>query len=332
MLKVGICGAGFTGTMHAACYALIRGVKVAAVGDTRREFAQKLADKYDAVPFPDGKQLIAKANVDIVDICLPTFMHCSHVMLAARRGLHCLCEKPISRTLAEASRIVKAVRSSKIKFMVAHVIRFWPEYQVLKDYLDKKRLGRLCALSLWRVGPRPDLAWKNWYMKPLLSGGAMLDFHIHDADFVRYLLGEPQSLESEGFCRKGLWEYVFTNYRYPDAAVSAYAGWGANDPFEMAFRAVFERGTLNFTSRHEPLTLYQKGKRAIKVKVPQPKVGNVDAGGNISAVGGYYNELKYFVDCLKKGREPDRVTAEDARASLALIFRELASAKKKPKK
>jgi len=332
MLKVGICGAGFTGTLHAACYALLPGVKIAAVADTRRDFAQKLADRYGAAAFPDAKQLIAKADVDMVDICLPTFMHCSHIMLATRRGLHCLCEKPISRTPAEATRIIRAVHASRIHFMVAHVLRFWPEYQVLKRYLDTKRLGRLHALSMWRVGPRPDFAWKNWYMKPLLSGGAILDFHIHDADFIRYALGEPLAVESQGFCRRGLWEYVFTNYRYPGFAVNAYAGWGAGDPFEMAFRAVFERGTLNYSSRHEPLTLYQKDGQPVKVKVPQPKAGQVDAGGNISALGGYYNEIKYFVDCLKKNRRPEMVGAEDARASLVLIFREMASASKKRRK
>ena len=65
------------------------------------------------------------------------------------------------------------------------------------------------------------------------------------------------------------------------------------------------------------------------VNAPQPKPGAVQAGGNISSLGGYYNEVKYFVDCVKSGRAPKTATAEDARDAVATVFREMASAQKK---
>ena len=90
--------------------------------------------------------------MDIVDICLPTYMHCEHVLLAAKRGVNCLCEKPMARDPAQANRMVKAVRAAKIKFMVGHVIRFWPEYQVLKEYVDREdpRAARLAGAPALR--------------------------------------------------------------------------------------------------------------------------------------------------------------------------------------
>ena len=174
------------------------------------------------------------------------------------------------------------------------------------------------------------VGWKGWFRKPALSGGAALDLHIHDVDYALYLLGKPKSLDSVGVCRGGAWNQIATHYHYPGVAVTAEGGWwDAPEPFEMAFRAVFAKGILSYSSKNQPLVCYEKGKPPALVNVPQPKTGDVQAGGNISSLGGYFNEVKYFVDCLKAGRAPETATAEDARDAVALVFREMASAQKK---
>ena len=329
MIKVGICGAGFMGRMHAACYAAIPDVRIVGIAAVQPDGAQTLAAKYGAAAFSSARQLITQAPVDIVDICLPTYLHCENALLAAKRGLDCLCEKPIARDPAQANRMVKAVRAAKIKFMVGHVIRFWPEYQVLKQYADEKPLGPLVSLDLRRFGEMP-VGWKSWFRKPALSGGAALDLHIHDVDYVLYLLGKPKSLDSVGVLRGGSWDQIATHYHYPGVGVSAAGGWwDVPDPFEMAFRAVFAKGILSYSSKNQPLVCYEKGQPAKLLDVPQPKTGDVQAGGNISSLGGYYNEVKYFVDCVKSGRAPKTATAEDARDAVATVFREMASAQKK---
>ena len=328
MIRVGLCGSGFMATMHAACYGALPGVKVVAIASKDKRSARKLAKPTGARLYDAADALIRTAEVDVVDICLPTYLHCRHVIMAAKRGLSIFCEKPIARTLPEADRMVKAVRAAKVKCMFGHCIRFWPEYVVLKEYVDKKKLGRLIALSLRRVSVRPDFGWQDWFSKPKLSGGAFLDFHVHDVDFVRHLLGEPEKVESLGLSQPKGWDWVSTNYRFPGVSVTSESGWTDNDPFEMTFRAVFPRGTLLYSSRVEPLTLHRAGKKPQRVKVPSPKVGKVSGGGNISDLGGYFNELQYFVNCLKKNKAPDAVTIEDARDTLALLFREWASAKR----
>jgi len=235
-------------------------------------------------------------------------------------------------TFADAKEMAKTARKTGVKFMVAHVIRFWPEYQLLKEYHDKKKLGKLLALSMTRVSPRPTWSWNNWLMNPSKSGAALVDLHVHDADFVRYLLGEPQSVESAGTAKKGGWDYVFTQYGYPNIAVSAEGGWNMPPgfPFCMSYRAVFEKGTLDFsTSKSPSLALYPAAGGVEHPALPKPQVNAASAGGNISDLGGYYNEIRYFVDCILKGVEPQVVTPEDAAASVALIEREIKSAQKK---
>ncbi|MGD1001374.1 MAG: Gfo/Idh/MocA family oxidoreductase [Candidatus Brocadiia bacterium] len=332
MIKVGLCGVGFMGRMHAACYAAIPDVRIVAIADDQAENAQPLAAKHGAAVFSTARELITRAPVDLVDICLPTYLHCEAALLAAKRGLDCLCEKPIARDPAQANRMVKAIRDAKIKFMVGHVLRFWPEYQLLKQYTEQKTLGPLVSLEMRRFGEMP-VGWKGWFRKPALSGGAALDLHIHDVDYALYLLGKPKGLDSVGVCQGGAWNQIATHYHYPAVAVTAQGGWcDAPEPFEMAFRAVFAKGVLSYSSKSQPLARYEKGKPPALVSVPQVKAGEVQAGGNISSLGGYFNEVKYFVDCLKAGRAPETATAEDARDAVALVFREMASAQKKLRK
>ena len=271
MLKVGLCGAGFMGKMHAACYGNLPDVKVTAVADMQRAAAEAVAKPVGAEIYAKAADLIARADVDVVDVCLPTDLHCEHVVLAARRGLDCLCEKPMAYSPSEAARMVKAVRGARVKFMVAHVIRFWPEYQVLKEYVEGKKLGALRELFLRRFAHRPD-GYGNWFHDAGRSGGALLDLHCHDADFVRYMFGEPKSIDAVGVKNRGGWDQISVNYHYPKVAVNAAGGWWlSGEPFEMAFRAVFEKGTMLYSSRSEPLTLYKPGEQPLKLDVPQDR-------------------------------------------------------------
>lgn len=333
MVKVGLCGGGFMGKMHAACHASVPHARVVAVADVQPAVAQELAKKYGAVQvFAKAQDLIAQADVDMVDICLPTYLHAEHVLAAAKRGLNILCEKPMAMTVAEADGMVKAARKAKVIFMIAQVIRFWPEYQVLKEYVAKKKLGALKSVVFRRFGAMP-LGWNRWFTQAKRSGGAALDLHIHDVDYVRYLFGDPQSLDSVGAFQMGAWNQIVTQYHYPKVAVTAEGGWwNAGEPFEMAFRAVFDKGVLLYSSAGRPLTQYQDGQEPLAVNVPQPKTGDVQAGGNISSLGGYFNEVKYFHDCLRANRQPEIVTPEDGRDAVALVYKEMASAARNARK
>ena len=332
MVKVGLIGAGFMGEMHANCHIAAKGGKLVAVSDVREENAQKLADLAKAAVYTDADKMLAEADIDMVDICLPTSMHCKWTVKAAQAGKHVLCEKPIALTVAQADKMIAACRKARVQFMVGQVIRFWPEYQLLKDYLDRKKLGKLRSLQLKRLSPPATWSWKNWLNNPKLSGAALIDLHIHDTDFARCMLGDPVSVDSVGTGRKGAWNHIFTNYAYKGVAVHAEGGWDypTTFPFCMAYRAIFEQGTLDFDCTRTPtLTLYPVDGSPSHPEPPAPKIKGEAGGGNISELGGYGNEIQYFLDCLNKGHKPTITTAKDARDSLALVMQELKSADSK---
>lgn len=326
-MRIGVVGAGFMGQMHAACYGAAPGAKLAAVADIREEMAERTARTYGAAVYANAEKMFKEEDLDVADICVPTHLHCEYVKKAARAGLHVLCEKPIATTIGEANQMIRAAKKAGISFMIAQVIRFWPEYKVLKRTVAEKRLGRLLNLQMARVSPRPVWSWKNWLQNPKQSGGAFVDLHIHDADFVRYLLGEPSAIQACGTQSEAGWDHIFVNYIYKDAVVQVEGGWDypAPFPFCMSYRAVFEGGTLEYNSGAAPtLKLYPaRGKKFKAVGLARTKAGSAAAGGNISQLGGYYNEIKYFLDCLRRKESPAVTTPEDARESLALVLREL---------
>ena len=96
MLKIGLIGCGFMGTMHANCYNAIEGVQVVAVADLQREKAEALAKLSDAKIYSTGMELIENENVDAIDICLPTYLHAAHAEAAMRKVKNVFVEKPRS--------------------------------------------------------------------------------------------------------------------------------------------------------------------------------------------------------------------------------------------
>ncbi len=322
MVRVGIIGAGFMGGMHAQCYKQLNNAKLVAVADAQAEKAGTIAGKYGAKVYTSGDELIASCDVDAVDICLPTYMHMDYTVKSAKAKKHVICEKPIALNLKEADAMIGACAKAKVKFMVAQVLRFWPEYMKLKEIKDSNSLGRLISMTCRRLGAEPVWSWQKWMSDPGKSGGALIDLHIHDVDFLYYIFGKPVSV-----CSVGTQAHIWSCYRFKGKGVGfAEGGWdvGPKYPFTATFTAVFEKGTVDFDCRQEKtLAVFT----ADGVEHPAVEaMAAEDAGGNISVLGGYYNEIKYFIDCVDSNQKLKVVTAKDARNSLEIIMFEKKSA------
>jgi predicted dehydrogenase len=333
-LNVGLAGFGFMGAMHAQIYDLLSGVEVTAVADADPERArQALADLgYPQVPVYESlADLLASEEVDIVDICLPTDMHPHACLEAITAGKAVFCEKPLALTVEDGERIVRAATDAGVPFQVGHVIRFWPEYQELKRAHRSGESGRLLSLTMQRRSSPPAYASGGWLLDAKRSRGALLDLHIHDTDFVLDLLGMPKAVTTWGTREEhGGWTHVFTRYHYPDLAVLAEGGWNYPSQwgFSMSYQALYEKLALDFDSTLAPTLTATRGEEPRQpVPLPEPAAGSSRAGsGNISALGGYFNELAYFVECLQRRRQPEIATAEQALRSLRVTLAELESA------
>ncbi|MBQ8249210.1 MAG: Gfo/Idh/MocA family oxidoreductase [Clostridia bacterium] len=319
MLKVGLIGCGFMGAMHVNCYKNIEGVEITALADVRNEKAVALAEGTNAKLYGDGMELIANADVDIIDICLPTFLHAKYALAAMEKVKYLFLEKPVTLTTAEADELLKKSKECGCNVQIGQVIRFWDEYVVLRDMLAKGELGKVVNANFRRLSPRPDWGWEDWSTTFERSGGAGQDLHIHDIDFALSIFGEPKKLYSVQNLIGEKCSYVNTLMQYDDFVVGVEGTWDlpASHPFEATFRVVCEKGVVE--NAGGKFMLYTD-KGAEEIKLEKKKIGSTNAGGNISDLGGYYNELLYFTAKAAAGEKIEDATIEDGVASLKFLL------------
>ncbi len=307
--------------MHANVYGLLDGVELAAVVDHKQGKREKYAAEFGVAEYATLAEALEKVDVDIVDICLPTHEHAKATIEAARAGKHVFCEKPMALTLEEADAMIDACQAAEVQLMIGHCIRFWPEYVKVKEAVDSRALGKLLSINLTRYGEFPFWSEDNWLADETKSGGGSLDMHIHDTDFILYLLGDPDEARSWGTRDSRGVSQIFTTMRYSDGAVAHLeGGWNlpSNTPFKMAFRAIFENGAMIMDGG--PLAVYRPN---MEPEVPEFPKMEAAGGGNISDLGGYYHELRYFVDRITKGQPLEVTTPESSRRSLAVTLDEI---------
>ncbi len=319
MVKVGIIGLGMMGRTHYEAYENVAEAQVVAVsdqdpkraaGDLTGTSGNVIAGGISKLPMEritgttDYRQLLA-SDVDVVDVCVPTTQHLEVATAALRAGKHVLCEKPLARTLAEGEQIAKAAREAKGFFMPAMVMRFWPQWVWLKQAVSTGMYGKVRSAMFRRVASMPA----GWYANGAMSGGAALDLHVHDVDFIHHLFGRPKALVARGYTKtSGELDHVTSQFFYDDVPhVTAEGSWCMADGFgfKMQYTVNFENATADFDlAREQPLLLSQGGKT-------EPIACESGMG--------YEAELRYFVNCVKTGERPTVVTAEDGVECLRLI-------------
>jgi len=323
MLRVGIIGLGGMGTRHFGCYGALKDAEVTAIADVQEERLQpgELSlrinigegdvtvdpDRHRLYTNPDD--LIADPDVDLVDICLPTFLHADYTCKALRAGKHVLCEKPMAMSYAECLEMLAVAEEAPGKLMVAQCVRFFPAYEFLYETVESGRLGRLLQLSLWRGTTPPTWSWQNWLLNHKRSGGMILDLHVHDADFVQHLLGRPRAVCSTGAVGpSGGYDVVDTQYIYGDKMAVRASGnvtLPVSFGFEARYLATFERGCLRYSTAdpHGLTEITAEGAH-------HPDLPRKD---------GYQEEIAYFVRCVVHNEEPAMVEPESSAFSVRLV-------------
>ena len=323
MIKIGIIGLGFMGETHVAAYRQLQSVldfKVTAVADTNREKAEKTAKLLDAKAYDSHQELIDQADINTADICLPTFLHYEFASKAISKGFNVFVEKPLCLNSKEAYSLTKLAEEKKVFAQVGQCIRFWTEYEYLKSLIDDGVYGKVKHLKLRRLSPRPSWGWNNWLLDEQLSGGAALDLQIHDADYALYLFGQPEKITSFANHTGGKYSSIVSELKYKDFTVMTEGSWDypSSFPFEMSYIAAFEKATVIFSSLHG-LQVCPEGGKSFCPELKKECSAQNDAGGNISDLGGYYNELYYFIDCINKGVQPVKAPLSAGAEAIELI-------------
>jgi len=255
--------------------------------------------------------------VDLVDVCLPSFLHPAATLQCLRAGKHVLVEKPVALEARDARRMIAAARKSRKLLMVAQVLKFFPEFDLIASAVRDGRWGRLLALHLRRTISRPDWGSESWFSDVTRSGGMVVDLHIHDTDFVNYLFGRPTAVASSGLVEKGRVDFLRTTYLYGPGKplISAEAGWinAPGLPFQHGYEAFFEKATCRYDSARSPAPVLDGAKGSKPLESP--------------AVDAFAVELQLAADGVAAGKAPRELSAEAAATSLEICRAEERSAR-----
>jgi UDP-N-acetylglucosamine 3-dehydrogenase len=313
MLRVGLVGAGRAGEGHAAAYRTLKDVRVTLVADAAAESARQVAARCGAKVAATPEALIHSPEVDVVDVCVPTFLHRAYVTQAAQAGKHVICEKPIALSLEDGQAMVEACRSANVRFFVGHVTRFLPEYRRMKALLDSGEYGRPLVAKT-RRGGRFFPGTQGWIDDAAKSGSIVLEAMLHDFDVMRWFFGQPERVycahqSAEEPCHL---EAAYATLHFPSGLVAMVEGNRIhNDRFYYTAEVFCSQGVLAFDSRSmAPL-------RVTGVPVNGNALSPVTRYESLAGFDQFEAELEHFAHCIATG-EPPLVTPKDALGALAI--------------
>ncbi|MBT3716544.1 MAG: Gfo/Idh/MocA family oxidoreductase [Deltaproteobacteria bacterium] len=323
MLRIGIVGWGFMGKMHFRCYKSDANVEVTAICDADAKKLQNSSgvsgnisgaeddlDLSNIVLYSDLSKMLAEKKIDALSIASPTFLHASQTIEALNEGVHVFCEKPMALNSGDCREMTEVAKQSGKTLQIGHCIRFWPEYVQAKEIIDSQKYGKVLAATFQRLSLTPTWSWDNFFLDGKRSGGAMLDLHIHDTDYVQYVFGMPKEVFSRGVIGpSGEYDHTVTQYLYGnDSVITAEGGWimAPGFGFEMSFKIMLEKVTLVYSSAQEPtFRIFPIDGETI---IPEIPTGD-----------GYSFEIQHFVDTLSGKAVPSIITPEQSGDSVKII-------------
>ncbi len=329
-LQVGIIGMGMMGGVHLSAWMDVADADVRAICDIRPErltgdgvegnlgaVGGDSAGLDDALKLTDVEELLAVDEIDIVDLCLPTYLHAPVAAKAFAARKHVFCEKPLALTVEDAKEMIAGADRAGRMLGVGHCLRYWPEYVQLKEWIDQSAFGPAEHAVFTRIGGFPDWSWNGWMADPARSGSGALDLHIHDVDLVQWIFGRPVSLTASGtFDDAGGLAHVTTTYRFkgrhaPQAV--AIGGWQKGAEFHMSAAVKFRSATVEFDHRADPTLIIRKADGVEEVHVEHANA--------------YREELADFARAVSTGRPVTRITPADAARAVALVEAEVRAAR-----
>ncbi len=316
MIRIGLIGAGRVARVHARSIGKIKEATLSSVYDIETDRARKLASDFGGRAFENPGDFW-QSSFEAVVISVPTFLHREMALAAIQSGRHVLCEKPIASSLEEAGEMIDGAHKAGIRFLVGHVLRFHPAYEMIRDLLREGGLGKVRQLRASRVSGGAGNSWKRWLLeKP--EGLGVFDLNIHDLDFIHSILGKPSRVRAAGICvPQRPFHHVDALLEFPSGAKANVEGSflvPPSHPFQYELRIIGEKGCLSYRFRGAN---YQDEQARQEVLF---YTGERAESFAISPRDPYELEMRYFLSCAIGGEKVEIGTGEDARGALEIAL------------
>ena len=321
--RVGLIGCGNIGAGgHLPAYAHSPEAELVAVCDAVEELVHAASERSGATAYTDYRRLLERKDINMVDICLPTYLHAQVAVAAAEAGKHVLCEKPMAHTLEAAEAMIEAAEKAGVKLMIGQVRRFDRRYVSIKEQIDAGKVG--CPVFIRRAErqflPFPPDAWQ-W--DPKRGGGVILDIGVHATDLFRWLFGQ-EAIEVYAVARSvreaaqaaGSYDHAFITCKFDGGGVGfAETSWAYPQGFGGALYAQLDvvgtEGKVQYADKDtNPMLTYTTDKGH-----ELPRYFRFMSTTEYA----FEEEIRHFVRCVLDDREP-AVSPQDARAALEMTL------------
>jgi predicted dehydrogenase len=323
-LRVGIVGCGIGQAHVRAFQSLPEQFELLAVCDVDRARAQKVAAEFDVpMVLTNLAELCQMDDLDVIDICTPSFLHFSQVEQVLAAGKHAICEKPLAGSLHEVDRLGQAEARSGQRVMPIFQYRYGHGVQKLRFLIDEGIAGRAFLTTVetaWRRRPEYySVEWRGKWQTEL--GGPLVTLAIHAHDLLYYVLGparsvfahtavlvNPAEIETE--------DTIAASLEMADGSLACLAVTTGSSAEISRHRFCFshltaESNTQPYTNTSDPWAftgdspeLQRRIDESLSQFSPQPE--------------GYVGQFARFHTAMHEGAELP-VTLSDARAALELI-------------
>jgi len=296
LIRVGVIGTGAMGQNHVRNYSEMEGVELVGISDVDQKRVEAMAAQFKTKAFTDYNKMLSE-GLDAVSVVVPTKLHKQGVLDAFEAGMHVLVEKPIADTAENAELMIAAAKKAGKILMVGHIERFNPAVIKLKEIIDSGTLGKIVSISTKRVGP---------YNPRIRDVGVILDIGVHDIDVISYLYGKKIS---SVYAIAGADIHSFEDHASiilrMDHNFAGVVETNWLTPHKVRqLTAIGVKGVAYLDYINQTVQLHDnEWVRKAKVEPSEP----------------LKNELKYFVDCVAKGKDP-KPCGEDGKHALEVAM------------
>jgi myo-inositol 2-dehydrogenase/D-chiro-inositol 1-dehydrogenase len=332
--KLAILGSGFIADIHIESYArFVPEAEVVAVYSRDLKKAEAFAAKHH-IPqyYNDIDELLEKSGAEVVDICLPNFLHHPATMKAAAAGKHIIIEKPLAVTLEQADEMIEACKKANVKLMYAEELCFAPKYERVRHMVKEGAVGDIYMLKQGEKHNGPHSDW--FYDKNLSGGGVLMDMGCHAIAWFRWMLNNAKAVsvyatmatvyhKGRTVCEDNSVVIIEFENGVIGVAENSWAKHGGMDD-----RAeVYGTGGVVYADLFmgNAAVSYSKNGYGYAMEKADTTIGWSFTIFEEVFNQGYPHELRHFIQCVQNDTTP-LVTGEDGRAVLEIMYAAYASA------
>jgi myo-inositol 2-dehydrogenase/D-chiro-inositol 1-dehydrogenase len=332
--KVAILGAGFISDIHLESYhRFIPEAEVVAVYARNPGKAKAFAEKFHIAQwFSDVDELLANTDCELVDICVPNYLHAECCIKAANAGKHIIIEKPLAVTLEEADEMIATCKANNVKLMYAEELCFAPKYERARHLVKEGAVGEVYMLKQSEKHSGPHTDW--FYDINLAGGGVLMDMGCHALGWFRWMTNHAKvksvyatmdTVFHKGRTKGEDNAVVIVEFENGVTCI-AESSWAKHGGMDDKCEIYGTGGVIyaDLFMGNAAITYSREGYGYAMEKA------DTTAGWSFTVFEevfnqGYPHELKHFIECVRENKTP-LVTGDDGRAVMEMIYAAYASA------